>query len=238
MTTINKIKRRLIAAGITILIILTVGYMLFIHDSGLNFYKKLEIKGLAKEYISKNYPDFKLSDVEVRYDKALNYYVVDCLSENDTITLNYNIDLFMEFDCYYNEKYTSEAVKYNTMMEKKFSEALKAENIECDNIAVYVDLNAIDKNHIVYEDAAIKNERIECIITYIRDKSEPVLDKYELAELSRDAAKCIYSQIDADTKISTLKIKYDYDETKIASIFWSHRMDDMSLVEIAEEIKY
>lgn len=235
----NKTKRRLIAAGVIVLVVIAVFDWLFVHDSGLNFYKKTKVKNYAESYITKSYPDFHLKDIDVHYDKALNYYIANC--ENDSgsvITLNYSTTLFMEFDCYYNEKYTAAAIKYQKEAEEKFAKALSESGLDCDTVTVYVDLNASDKENIVYNDAEIKNERIECVLTYVRKDGETVLDKYLLADLARDSAEVIYKNIDSDAQISSLKIKYDYDETKIASILWSTRMEKMSLAEIAEEIKY
>ena len=235
----NKSKRKLIAAAIIVLVIVAVFDWLFVHDSGLNFYKKTRVKNFAESYITKSYPDFHLKDIDVHYDKALNYYIANC--ENDSgsvITLNYSTTLFMEFDCYYNEKYTAEAVRYQKETEEKFAKALSESGLDCDTVTVYVDLNASDKQDIVYNNAEIKNERIECVLTYVRKDGEAVLDKYQLADLARDSAKVIYKSIDQDAQISSLKIKYDYDETKIASVLWSRRMEEMSLAEIAEEIKY
>lgn len=235
----NKTKRKLIVAAIVAIVIIAVGDLLFVHDSGLNFYKKIKVKNYAESYITKSYPDFNLKDIDVHYDKALNYYIADC--ENDSgsvITLNYSPTLFMEFDCYYNEKYTAVAVKYQKETEEKFAKALSESALDCDTVTVYVDLNASDKENIVYNNAGIENERIECVLTYVRKDGEAVLDKYQLADLARDSAKVIYESIDKDAQISSLKIKYDYDETKVASILWSTRMEEMSLAEIAEEIKY
>ncbi len=235
----SKRKRKLIAAGVIVLVMVAIFDWLFIHDSGLNFYKKTKVKNYAESYITKSYPDFKLKDIDVHYDKALNYYIADC--ENDSeevITLNYSPTLFMEFDCYYNEKYTAVAVKYQKETEEKFAKALSDSGLDCDTVTVYVDLNASDKENIVYNDAGIENERIECVLTYVKKDGEAVLDKYQFADLARDSAKVIYGSIDKDAQISSLKIKYDYEETKVASILWSRRMEEMSLAEIAEEIKY
>ena len=235
---IRKNNRKLIAAAAVVLVILMLGYMLFVYDSGANFYKKFRVRSYAKSYVTKNYPDFSLEEITVSYDRALNYYIADCKSGKDVITLNYNPSLFMEFDCYYNEKYTAAATAYQEKMEKRLSKALKDRSLECDSVSVYVDLDSADKKNIVYNDAKIKNERIECIITYVSKENEKVMDKYEFAALVRSVASCIYGEIDDDAQISALKVKYDYDDTKVASILWSRRMEKMSDAELAEEIKY
>ena len=64
------------------------------------------------------------------------------------------------------------------------------------------------------------------------------MDKYQYAEYARKVANCVYREIGDDARIDNLVIKYDYDETKIASISWSRRMEEMSISEIADEIKY
>ncbi len=234
----NKKKRRIIAIIAAAIAVFAVYYLLFVCDSSLNLYKKARIKSYAESYVSKNYPLFKLEKAEVSYDRALGCYVADCRTSNGDIVLNYNSELFMEFDCYYNEKYTSAAVKYQSEAENRLGKALKNAGLKFDSVTVYIDLDAADKENIVYRNAEIKNERLSCTVTYVRAEGDAVWDKNEFAKVARDTAKSIYNEIGDDAQIASLKIKYDYDDTKLASISWSKLMNDMTLDEIAAEIKY
>ncbi len=215
-------------------------YLLLVRDNSLNFRKRNKVRLYAEAYIADTYPDFDLKSITTSYNKELNYYIADCHdADGSVITLNYNTDLVMDFDSYYNEKYTDAKTDYQSAMEDKLKTALENSGIPCDSIAVYVELDTSDKNNIVHNNGRIEGERIECFITYVRKEGESVLNKYEFAELGRSVSKCIYAELDKGTaRIATLKIKYDYDETQVASLSWNRRMDEMSLAEISEEIKY
>lgn len=231
-------KKKIVAAGTVIILIAAVLYVLCRSDSSFNLYKRYQLHRFAREYMEANYPDFELKNIDVFYDNAQNYYIVDCKSDNETLTLNYDSNLEMEFDVYYNEKYTSAATQYQDNLAEELAAYLDENGIPCDHIDVYVDLDDADKRKIVYENASIANERIECIITYVLGDDGVIMDKYEFAELVRKAAGCVYEKVGDKATISSLRIKYDYDETKVASISWSKRMEKMSISELADEIKY
>ena len=212
-------------------------YFFAIRDSVLNIYKKCQIDNDATAYINKNYPDFKLSEVDVRYDRELNFYVAECKSDSDTIVLQYAPNLSMELDCYYDSIYAEEALKYQEDMEKKLASALKDAGIECDAISVYVSLNAADKDNLVFKGEEIKNERIDCYIEYEQAKNESTMKDTEFAQLSKDVASCIYDAISDKTSIETLEIKYISLSNRHSAISWDNRMEKMSVDELADEIK-
>lgn len=231
-------RRHITALGIIAVIILGIYYALFVLDSPFNFYKKIRIENYAEEYIAENYPDFKAKNVTVSYDSAFQQYVADCIGEDMTISLNYSGSFFMEYDEYYNEKYTAKAIQYQNNAEAVISEALSARGIAFDSVSVFVDLNASEKKDIVFNDTDITNGKIECTVTLVRDGGEEIMNKYALAEYSMSVADCVYNSTADFATISDLEIKYDYDTYKLATLSWSKRMNDMSIYEIANEIKY
>ena len=232
-------RRRYVSAIVIIaLIVLGVYYAFFVFDSPFNFYKKIKIENYAEDYMEQNYPDLKLKRVSVSYDGALKQYVASCVSKDATYALNYSGSFMMEYDNYYNEKYTAKAISYQEKTKSDLAEALSSDEIPFSSVTVFVNLTDSQKKSIVFEDAEIKNGKIDCIVTLKRENSEPVMSKYELAEYSKDVADCIYSSVGESADIAGLTIKYDYDKYGLAELSWNKRMESMSLYEIANEIKY
>lgn len=231
-------RRYLSAIVIIALIVLGVYYAFFVIDSPFNFYKKIKIENYAEDYMEQNYPDLKLKRVSVSYDSALKQYVADCVSKDMTVSLNYSGSFLMEYDNYYNEKYTAKAVSYQEKTKVALADALSSDEIPFSTVTVFVHLTESQKKSIVFDDAEIKNGKIDCIVTLKRENSEKVMTKYELAEYSKTVADCIYSSVGDSADVAGLTIKYDYDKYGLAELSWSKRMESMSLYEISNEIKY
>ena len=231
-------RRYLSAIVIIAFIVLGVYYAFFVIDSPFNFYKKIKIENYAEDYMEQNYPDLKLKRVSVSYDSALKQYVADCVSKDMTVSLNYSGSFLMEYDNYYNEKYTAKAVSYQEKTKVALADALSSDEIPFSTVTVFVHLTESQKKSIVFDDAEIKNGKIDCIVTLKRENSEKVMTKYELAEYSKTVADCIYSSVGDSADVAGLTIKYDYDKYGLAELSWSKRMESMSLYEISNEIKY
>ncbi len=230
-------KKKIIVAAAAFLACCLVLYILVIQDSSLNIYKKHRIKTDAAAYISKNYPDFKTSDIDVDYDRELNFYVAECTSDNETIILQYSPTLAMELDCYFDSVYTSAALKYQEDTEKSIAKALKDKKIECSLVSVYLTLNSADKNNIVFNGGKITNEKIDCYVEYNHTEDKALMTKTEFAQLAKNVAACVYDTMDDDISIETLEIKYMVSGKKYFAVNWSPRMEKMTVQALSKEIK-
>ncbi len=231
-------RRYVIAILIIAIIVLGVYYAFFVLDSPFNFYKKIKIENYAEEYIEENYPDLELKRVSISYDSALRQYVANCVGKDKAVSLNYSGSFLMEYDNYYNERYTAKAIAYQEKMKADLSDALSSDKIPFNDVTVFVSLTESQKKGIVFDNAEIKKGKIDCIVTLKRENNEAVMSKYELAEYSKSVADCIYSSASESADIAELVIKYDYDKYGLAELTWSKRMESMSMYEIANEIKY
>lgn len=231
-------KRYLTAAAVALAVIFGIAYFFFILDSPVNFYKKIRIEKYAEKYIEQNYKDFDIAKIKVSYDNILKQYTADCIGSKNTVTLCYSGDFLMEYDAYFNEKYSQKAVKFQEKTKNEISSALNSSNIPFDSVSVFLNISESDKKKAVFSDKEIENGKFDCTVTLKRKDDQPVMDKYELAEYSVSLAECIYASVDKSSNITNLIIRYDYDKYGLAELSWNTRMENMSIYEISNEIKY
>lgn len=225
-------KFAIILIGIIVVIVLLGCVILYMFTNG-NTSKENVAKQAAVEYISKTYPNFEISDLDVVHDWKPNMYVVTCRDTSGNVrkvTFDHT-GKKLAVDNYIEE--TSSQIIYDYTNSIKTALETKISNQVVPVYYVNVDLykNADEKRGIVIDGNSIYNDPVNCTIGF---NYNGILSKDQFVDLILQSVRIIK---DSDVKIKTLKFVSQNSSQDRYDFEWDDTMLSMSPEELVQFIK-
>lgn len=225
-------KFAIILIGIIVVIVLLGCVILYMFTNG-NTSKENVAKQAAVEYISKTYPNFEISDLDVVHDWKPNMYVVTCRDTSGNVrkvTFDHT-GKKLAVDNYIEE--TSSQIIYDYTNSIKTALETKISNQVVPVYYVNVDLykNADEKRGIVIDGNSIDNDPVNCTIGF---NYNGILSKAQFVDLILQSVQIIK---DSDVKIKTLKFVSQNSSQDRYDFEWDDTMLSMSPEELVQFIK-